>query len=202
MQTSEELHRTSDTDLAEAVHKLREQADGVPPDRRHVHDGVRPGDGPGTRGAARLHGRRVQGQLLRDLAAGRLQEEELFDENYRQVEGGRFASRASDYFKAEVLPQLAGWKAAHGSLIYVVVMDRNGFMPAHLMPARTGVIMKDAVSLQGARSKTLLSQTFRRPVEAGGELVVDIATPIDDRRAALGLPQIRLPAQGRGLSRG
>jgi len=77
-----------------------------------------------------------------------------------------------------MLPKLKEWSAAHRNTIYVVAMDRNGFMPVHVMPARTGVIMKDAVSQQGARSPKLIGQAFRRPIEAGGQLVVDVACPI------------------------
>ena len=46
------------------------------------------------------------------------------------------------------------------------------------MRGRTGVIMKDRVSLRGAQSSLLIGQAFRRPIEAGGQLVVDIACPI------------------------
>jgi hypothetical protein len=73
---------------------------------------------------------------------------------------------------------LKEWSATHRNTIYVVAMDRNGFMPVHVMPARTGVIMKDPVSQKGARSPKLIGQAFRRPIEAGGQLVVDVACPI------------------------
>jgi hypothetical protein len=35
------------------------------------------------------------------------------------------------------------------------------------------------VSQQGARSATLVGQAFRRPIEAGGQLVVDVSVPIE-----------------------
>ncbi len=116
--------------------------------------------------------------LARDIGAGALRIEDLFDEHYVPVDGERYASGASDYFRAEVLPKLTAWSGGHKSIIYVVTMDRNGFMPVHLMPARTGVIMKDPVSQRGARSDRIIGQAFRRPIAAGGELVVDVATPI------------------------
>ena len=87
-------------------------------------------------------------------------------------------SEASSYFAGEILPKLKAWSAAHGSIFYVVAMDRKGFMPVHLAPVRTGVIMKDTVSLRGAQSPTVIGQAFRRPLEAGGQLVVDISCPI------------------------
>ncbi len=177
-QTAEELHRTSDTDLAGAVKKLREQADEF----RQIVGMFTIESGQKTdRELEALLGasaREFAEKLLRDLEAGKLRTEELFDESYQPAEGGKFTSRASAYFGTEILPKLAAWKRAHESLIYVVAMDRNGFMPVHLLPARTGVIMKDPVSRQGALSDKLIGQTFRRPIEAGGELVVDIATPI------------------------
>ena len=178
VQTSEELHRTSDTDLAEAVGKLREQSDEF----RQIVSMFTIQSGQETdRELEALLGTAAgefREKLLRDLETGKIKKEELFDESYLPAEGGKFTSQASDYFRVEVLPKLTTWKGAHGSLIYVVVMDRNGFMPTHLMPARVGVIMKDPVSQQGARSGKLISQTFRRPIEAGGELLVDVATPI------------------------
>lgn len=179
VKTSEELHRTSDIDLAGAVKKLREQADEF----RQIVGMFTIQSGQQTdRELEELLGSiagEFREKLLRDLREGKLRAEDLFDENYRQVGEGKFASQASEYFRVEMLPKLAGWKNAHGSLIYVVAMDRNGFMPVHLLPARTGVIMRDPVSQQGARSDKTISQTFRRPVEAGGELVVDLATPIE-----------------------
>jgi methyl-accepting chemotaxis protein len=177
-QTAEELHRTSDTDLASAVKKLREQAEEF---RQIVGMFTIPSGERTDREIEALlesSAGAFRGKLLADLEAGRVRLDDLFDESYQAAAEGKFSSRASEYFRVEILPLLAGWKAAHASIMYAVAMDRNGLMPAHLIPARSGVIMKDVVSQRGARSDALLSQTFRRPVEAGGELVVDVAVPI------------------------
>ncbi len=117
-------------------------------------------------------------KLHADLAAGVVRREDLFDEDYRTSDGEKHQNNASRYFAAEILPRLKEWAASHRSLIYAVAMDRNGFMPVHVMPNRTGVIMKDPVSQKGARSLTIVGQAFRRPIEAGGQLVVDVACPI------------------------
>jgi methyl-accepting chemotaxis protein len=117
-------------------------------------------------------------KLLADLAAGGVRGEDLFDENYRPSGGDKHTNGASAYFQTGILPLLTVWSKAHRSIIYVVAMDRNGFMPVHVMSARTGVIMKDPVSQQGARSPKLIGQAFRRSIEAGGQLVVDISCPI------------------------
>ena len=121
---------------------------------------------------------RFRDTVLADLAAGRVRMEDLFDENYMRIEGDRFGNSASGYFGTAILPKLKEWSAAHRNTVYVVAMDRNGFMPVHVMPARTGVIMKDPVSQQGARSPKIIGQAFRRPIEAGGQLVVDVACPV------------------------
>jgi methyl-accepting chemotaxis protein len=135
--------------------------------------------------------------ILADLAAGRVRLEELFDENYARIEGDRFENRASAYFGSSILPKLREWSAAHRNTIYMVAMDRNGFMPVHVMPARTGVIMKDPVSQQGARSLKIIGQAFRRPIEAGGQLVVDVACPVTVRQRHWGCLRIGyLPAIG------
>ncbi|TAN38299.1 MAG: hypothetical protein EPN25_14130 [Nitrospirae bacterium] len=119
-----------------------------------------------------------RGKLLADMASGKVRGEALFDENYRLIEGDRHRNGASEYFESEVLPELKRWSAGDRSIIYVVGMDRCGFMPVHVMPNRTGVIMKDPVSQKGAKSPRLIGQAFRRPIEAGGQLVVDLAFPI------------------------
>jgi methyl-accepting chemotaxis protein len=117
-------------------------------------------------------------RLLTDLSTGRVRMEDLFDENYQRIDDEKHVNGASSYFGTDILPLLTSWSSAHRSIIYVVTMDRNGFMPVHVMPARTGVIMKDPVSQQGARSTKLVGQAFRRPIEAGGQIVVDVACPV------------------------
>jgi hypothetical protein len=57
-------------------------------------------------------------------------------------------------------------------------MDKNGYMPTHTNPARAKVKMQDPISLAGARTDKIIGQAFRRPIAAGGELVVDIAVPL------------------------
>jgi hypothetical protein len=85
-------------------------------------------------------------KLLKDPAGGRVHPPDLFDTNYQRTDGDKHANKASEYFAAEILPLLKTWAAAHANIIYVVAMDRNGFMPVYVMPGRTGVIMKDRVS--------------------------------------------------------
>jgi methyl-accepting chemotaxis protein len=123
-------------------------------------------------------GRQFREKLSSDVARGRVSRDQLFDERYQPAGGDKHTNLASGYFAAEILPLLKGWSAGHKSLFYVVAMDRNGFMPVHVMPTRTGVIMKDPVSQKGARSPNLIGQAFRRPIEAGGQLLVDVACPI------------------------
>ena len=140
---------------------------------------------------------RFRESALSDLNDGRVSMEDLFDENYRQVEGDRYENRASAYFGTAILPKLKEWSAGHRNTVYVVAMDRNGFMPVHVMPTRTGVIMKDAVSQQGARSPKIIGQAFRRPIAAGGQLVVDVACPITIRERHWGCLRIGyLPSIG------
>lgn len=117
-------------------------------------------------------------KLAADVAAGRVRREDLFDEKYISKDGIKHTNRASEYFSRQILPKLKEWSKANRRIIYVVVMDRKGFMPVHIDPARSGVIMKDPVSQRGAQSAQLIGQAFRRPIEAGGQLVVDISCPV------------------------
>ncbi|MCC6346153.1 MAG: methyl-accepting chemotaxis protein [Nitrospirales bacterium] len=117
--------------------------------------------------------------LERDIKTGKMDRASLFDENYSKVDDkGKLSTRYTRYFENEVLPLLKKWVQSDRRLIYTVVMDRNGYMPTHLLPARAGVKMEDPVSMGGARSSVIIGKAFRRPVEAGGEVVIDVACPL------------------------
>lgn len=122
--------------------------------------------------------REFQDKLAADIAGGRIRTEDLFDEGYLSDDGIKYRNRATGYFSSVILPRLEEWSAANRRIIYVVVMDRRGFMPTHVKPDRAGVIMKDNVSQNGAQSPGIIGQAFRRPIEAGGELVIDISCPV------------------------
>ena len=122
--------------------------------------------------------REFQEKLAADVAGGRITTEDLFDEQYVSDDGIKHRNRATGYFNSVILPRLKEWSSARRRIIYVVVMDRKGFMPTHVKPDRAGVIMKDTVSQRGAQSAGIIGQAFRRPIEAGGELVVDISHPV------------------------
>lgn len=103
----------------------------------------------------------------------------LFDDQYAKTdEPDKYTTRANRYFEAEVLPLLKTWSQSDKRITYVVAMDKNGYMPTHTNPARAKVMMQDPISLAGARTDTITGQAFRRPIAAGGELVVDIAVPL------------------------
>lgn len=117
-------------------------------------------------------------KLEKDIERGVVNAADLFDDKYVPLEDGKFRYLASGYFEREVLPLVRGWVSHSQNIIYVVVMDKNGFMPTHTMPSRAGVRMMDDVSQTGAKTQQILGQAFRRPVEAGGELVVDVTVPV------------------------
>ncbi|MGD1075130.1 MAG: methyl-accepting chemotaxis protein [Thermodesulfovibrionales bacterium] len=120
----------------------------------------------------------LQGMIGEAVKGGRLDSAALFDENYVNKADGKLTTRFTRYFEDAVLPVLKRWATTDSHMIYVVVMDRNGYMPTHLLPARAGIKMEDPVSLNGARSSKIIGQGFRRPIQAGGELVEDIAAPV------------------------
>ena len=89
------------------------------------------------------------------LQQGRLEAAALFDEQYVGTdEPDKYTTRANRYFEAEVLPLLKNWARSDKRITYVVVMDKNGYMPTHTNPARAKVRMQDPISLAGARSDT------------------------------------------------
>ncbi len=123
--------------------------------------------------------RSLQSMLGETIRAGGLGLTALLDESYAKVnEEGRLSTGATRYFETAVLPELKKWAQSDRKIVYVVAMDRNGYMPTHILPARAGIRMQDPISLNGARSESLIGQAFRRPVAAGGELVIDIAHPV------------------------
>lgn len=115
------------------------------------------------------------------IKKSKIDEDSLFDENYISIETNKYSVRSNTFFDNEILPLLRNWAKKDKRIIYVVVMDRNGYMPTHIMPNRAKIKMTDSVSLNGAKSKELIGQAFRRPIEAGGELVIDIAAPVSIR---------------------
>jgi len=118
-------------------------------------------------------------KLEDSLQRGKIDIDSLFDENYvKTEEESKFKNRSNSFFDSEILPLLKRWIKKDSHLIYVVAMDRNGYMPTHITPSRAYVRMTDQVSLSGAKTPTLLRQPFRRPKEVGGDLVKDVAMPI------------------------
>ncbi len=120
-----------------------------------------------------------QSMLEDAISAGRLSANALFDDNYITADAeGHFSTGCTRFFEDSVLAALKQWAQSDRKIVYVVAMDRNGYMPTHIMPARAKLRMADPISLTGARSEKMLGQAFRRPIAAGGELVIDIAQPI------------------------
>ncbi|MGC2061947.1 MAG: methyl-accepting chemotaxis protein [Thermodesulfovibrionales bacterium] len=120
-----------------------------------------------------------QSMLEEAVRTGRLENSALFDDNYVKVdEEGRFSTGCMSFFENSVLSSLKQWAQADKKIVYVVAMDRNGYMPTHIMPARARLKMADPISINGAKSEKLIGQAFRRPIAAGGELVIDITHPI------------------------
>jgi methyl-accepting chemotaxis protein len=118
-------------------------------------------------------------RLEEAVRQSRIDMDSLFDENYvKTEEEGKFRVRSNKFFDAEVLPLLKKWVKKDERLLYVVAMDRNGYMPTHIMPVRALIKMTDPVSLTGAKSSSMIGQPFRRPKDAGGELAMDIAVPV------------------------
>ncbi len=118
---------------------------------------------------------RIEASLLQQ----RIDPTALFDDAYAPSgEQDKFTTKANDFFDREVLQLLKQWSGSDKRLVYVVVMDKNGYMPTHTNPARAKVKMRDPISLAGAHSDKIIGQAFRRPIAAGGELVVDIAAPL------------------------
>jgi methyl-accepting chemotaxis protein len=123
--------------------------------------------------------REVMAKLEQAIKSGGISNDVLFDSAYsRGIAPGKLTARFSEFFEGQVMPMVKQMGQSEKKIIYVVAMDSNGFIAAHNNPSRLGVKMSDPVSINGAKSTQIVGQAFRRPIEAGGELVNDIAHPI------------------------
>jgi len=81
----------------------------------------------------------VHGEIVRTieagLAAGRLEIEDLFDSDYRMIEGtnpARFRTRFTDFADGRIRPILDRVKGLDEALIGGILIDRNFYHPTHL----------------------------------------------------------------------
>lgn len=132
-----------------------------------------------------------------DIKNNRISIDALFDEHYRPTTKDRFETSATAYFEGNINGLLRSWTASDSRIVYVVAMDKNGYMPTHAMKERSGLMLKDKVALTGAKSRTVIGQAFRRPMDAGGQFVVDVARPLEFSGRHWGCLRIGyLPEQG------
>jgi methyl-accepting chemotaxis protein len=79
--------------------------------------------------------RAIQGEVERGIAAGELTESDVFDRNYRLVEGSnpaQYETGFCDFADKYVRPILDRFKATDGRIIGSAITDVNGYLPTHL----------------------------------------------------------------------
>ena len=160
--------------------------------------GVRTADSPLVEAAQRAAGQ--IGQLLEDaLRTGGISQADLFDEDYRPIEGTapqqhmtRFVTLAERLFPQVQEPVLA----LSDKVVFCIAVDRNGYIPCHNQkynhPQRVGDVVwntancrnrrifNDRTGLASARNqRPFLLQTYRRDM-GGGKFVIlkEAAAPI------------------------
>ena len=140
-------------------------------------------------------GARALGEALeRAIANGKIDEADVFDDNYRPISGTKpqkyhtkFDSLTDELFPAIQEPLLERWP----ELVYAGAVDRKGYFPTHnrrfsqpltgnhehdLAHNRTKRIFDDPVGRRcGAHELDFLVQTYRRDT---GEVMHDISAPI------------------------
>jgi methyl-accepting chemotaxis protein len=129
----------------------------------------------------------VAAVMERGLQEGRLGEDDLFDIDYRLLEGSdppQYANRALPVLDALLPPLLAATLASDTRLVFALPIDRNGYIPVHnalfSQPQRPGDpvwnaahsrnrrIFDDRAGIMAARSvRPFLVQSYRRDMGGG-----------------------------------
>ena len=79
--------------------------------------------------------RAIQSEVERGIAAGEISENEVFDRNYKLIEGSnpaQYDSGFCDFADKYVRPILDRFKATDGRIIGSAITDVNGYLPTHL----------------------------------------------------------------------
>jgi methyl-accepting chemotaxis protein len=79
--------------------------------------------------------RAIQTEVERGIAAGELEESDVFDRNYKLVEGSnpaQYDTGFCDFADKFVRPILDRFKATDGRIIGSAITDVNGYLPTHL----------------------------------------------------------------------
>ncbi|MCB1915693.1 MAG: methyl-accepting chemotaxis protein [Rhodocyclaceae bacterium] len=137
---------------------------------------------------------RIAEVLEQAIACGRLREEDVFDHDYRPIDGTRPQKYHTRYdaFSDDVFPSIQEPVIdVHDLVVYAGAVDINGYFPTHnrrfsqpltgdydrdLLTNRTKRIFDDPVGKRcGAHELPVLLQTYRRDT---GELMHDVSAPI------------------------
>lgn len=141
---------------------------------------------------------RIAALMTGELDAGRLSEAELFDVDYRPIEGTdpqQYDTASVAPLRRLLSPMLEAELATDAAMLFCIVTDRNGFLPVHNLkvshPQRPGDpvwndancrnqrIFDDRTGIIAARStRPATVQAYRRAVGAQAIMVREVDAPI------------------------
>ena len=143
--------------------------------------------------ACRDGAQRVQQAFEQAVQSGTLSMEDLFDRNYRPVEGTnpqKFSTRF-DQFTDKVLPAIQEDILKSNGFGYAIMIDDHGYVPTHnnqynhpesgnpevdLVKSRSKRIFNDPTGIRcGQNQEKLLLQTYKRDT---GEVLHDLSVPV------------------------
>ena len=143
--------------------------------------------------ACRQAAQQVEQAFEQALAQGTLTMDDLFDRNYRPIDGThpqKFATRF-DRFTDQVLPGIQEPLLKQQGLIYAIMIDDHGYVPTHnnqfahketgdpevdLVKSRSKRIFTDKTGQRGGQhQEKLLLQTYKRDT---GEVLHDLSVPV------------------------
>ncbi|MDO8606590.1 MAG: methyl-accepting chemotaxis protein [Phaeospirillum sp.] len=142
--------------------------------------------------------REISGLFEREIAQGTISMENLFDEQYRPVDGTDPLQRTTRFseFTDRVLPAIQdAILAGNERVVFCAAVDRNGYLPTHnakfsqpqgrdsawnAANCRNRRIFDDEVGIKAARSTNPFTvQSYRRDMGGGRQaLMLDVSAPI------------------------
>ncbi len=143
--------------------------------------------------ACRRAAERVQAAFEQAIASGTLSMDDLFDRNYKPIEGTnpqKYSTRF-DQFTDRVLPAIQEDTLNTNGFAYAIMIDDHGYVPTHnnqyahkesgdpavdLVKSRSKRIFNDKTGQRGGQhQEKLLLQTYKRDT---GEVLHDLSVPV------------------------
>lgn len=156
--------------------------------------------------------KKIEETIEKALKEGTISSSEIWDRNYVEIPNTnpkKYKTKFTDFFKGYIQPIEDEYLRKHPKLIYCVVVDNNGYCPAHhsefdkpptgnyehdLRYSRGQRIYQDPVGLKAARNtEPLLLQVYFRDT---GEIMLEADLPIEVEGRVWGNLRVGINVEG------